>query len=215
MTPDSPATGPGNEALAEVIDRQYDLATGGGEWPQYKPAALDLARVILASDWLAAHTAAAVSEARDAAVGEVVERVEAMLQPPGTVPVGFGDNMPWHQAYQKGRHDLRDEIRAALQPDHADEDSERAKFASECCQDCGMHPGIGCQWWCKNNKPDHADAGDEAPAPQDEPAEGEAYRPCAGCDAVGESCRAVGCPAIPHPTEQAPSTRPDGEASDG
>ncbi len=23
------------------------------------------------------------------------------------------------------------------------------------------------------------------------------YRPCAGCDSVGESCRAVGCPATP------------------
>lgn len=26
--------------------------------------------------------------------------------------------------------------------------------------------------------------------------EPEPYRPCAGCDAVGESCRAVGCPAV-------------------
>lgn len=31
----------------------------------------------------------------------------------------------------------------------------------------------------------------------------EGYRPCAGCDAVGESCRAVGCPAV------TPAPQPD------
>jgi hypothetical protein len=67
MTGPQPTTSAEVEALADLIDREYELAEAAGGIP----APFALARVILASDWLAAYVQAARDEERARVLGEV------------------------------------------------------------------------------------------------------------------------------------------------